>query len=122
MATRMFLAARTGMGFLVYVLTEFVRESTRGKENHHSRPSSEVRRMTAGRLVPMTPRDLHSRRSFDRPKSRGGAAALRRIRTLGLLAGICGLSQSLLVQTIDNSLPLPQRHEGHVRSISSPKF
>src|SRR6266700_3937804 len=89
MATRIFLAlACSGIGFLVYVLTEFVRESRRGRGNHHRRPSSEVRRMTTGRLVLMTPRDLHSRRSFDRPKSRGGAAALRRILTVASLAGI----------------------------------
>ncbi len=93
----------------MYVLTEFVRESRRGKGNHHSRPSSEVRRMTAGRLVLMTPRDLHSRRSFDRPKSRGGAAALRRIRTLGLLAGISVWPKFAFGQSIDAPLA---SHEG----------
>jgi hypothetical protein len=37
MATRIFLAvACSGIGFLVYVLTEFVRESRRGKGNHHA--------------------------------------------------------------------------------------
>src|SRR5258708_30570045 len=109
MATRMFLAARTGIGFLVYVLTEFVRESRRGKGNHHRRPSSEVHRMTAGRLVLMTPRDLHSKPSFDRPKSRGGAAALRRIGTLGLLAGIYGLPEIAFGPTREAPLARPGR-------------
>src|SRR6266700_1308252 len=110
MATRIFLAlACSGIGFLVYVLTEFVCESRRGRGSHHRRPSSEVRRMTAGRLVLMTPRDLHSRRSFDRPKSRGGAAALRRIGTLGLLAGISVWPKFAVGQSMDASLA---SHEG----------
>ena len=110
MATRIFLAlACSGIGFLVYVLTEFVCESRRGRGNHHRRPSSEVRRMTTGRLVLMTPRDLHSRRSFDRPKSRGGAAALRRIGTLGLLAGISVWPKFAFGPSMDASLA---SHEG----------
>src|SRR5713101_8916063 len=110
MATRIFLAvACSGIGFLVYVLTEFVRESRRGKGNHHRSPSSEVRRMRAGRLVFMTPRDLHSRRSFDGPKSRGGTAALRRIGTLGLLAGISVWPKFTFGQSLDAALA---SHEG----------
>src|SRR6266581_6696677 len=119
MATRIFLAlACSGIGFLVYVLTEFVRESRRGRGNHHRRSSSEVRRMTAGRLVLMTPRDLHSKRSFDRPKPRGGAAALRRIGTLGLLAGISVWPKSAFGQSIDAPLASHERQELESRSVT----
>ena len=106
MATRIFQAvACSGIGFLVYVLTEFVRESSgRGKGNHTRRPSPDVRQMRAGRLVLMTPRDLRSRSSFDRPKSRGGTTALRRIAMVGLLAGISVWPKLALGQLIDTPL------------------
>ncbi len=121
MATRIFLAlACSGIGFLVYVLTEFVCESRRGRGNHHRRPSSEVRRMTTGRLVLMTPRDLHSRRSFDRPKSRGGAAALRRIGTLGLLAGISVWPKFAFGQSMDASLASHEGRELEHRILNGP--
>src|SRR6266705_3103304 len=119
MATRIFLAlACSGIGFLVYVLTEFVCESRRGRGNHHRRPSSEVRRMTTGRLVLMTPRDLHSRRSFDRPNSRGGAAALRRIGTLGLLAGISVWPKFAFGQSMDASLASHKGRELEAGSVT----
>jgi Putative beta-barrel porin-2, OmpL-like. bbp2 len=117
MATRLFLAgACSGIGFLVYVLTGFVRESRRGKGNHHRRPSSELRRIRAGRLVLVTPADLNSRRSFDGPKSQGRTTTLRRIGTLGLLAGISVCPKFASGQSMDAAHP---SHEGQKPQVKS---